>query len=231
MSISIHVLFWWCSPHSTAVCPLWTETETNTTQHQISRVIMGLEFSTNSLMLWMWTQQIRKEKVVNTVLARIWHETHTPAYVHWTECCFFHLHRSELRRCGGVFTWRPVGGCPPSSSVWGSQVVTSNQHYRLQPRKSNLTSQQCIGLLFKEPGAAAREGERENKHGIKETLFMNSPKLWKANSASWLAALRRHVDNEYGLAPSPSLHRPARWMLSYRCHRKWCHPTPLLHLQ
>ncbi|KAG7216051.1 hypothetical protein INR49_007803 [Caranx melampygus] len=27
--------------------------------------------------------------------------------------------RSELRRCGGAFTWRLIGGCPPSCSVKG----------------------------------------------------------------------------------------------------------------
>lgn len=78
-----------------------------------------------------------------------------------------------------------------------------------------------------------RKRERENKHCLKKkkTLFMNSPKTWKANTASWLVVVRRHVDNEDGLALSPSLHCPACWVLSYSCHGKRCHSTPHLLLQ
>ena len=141
---------------------------------------------------------------------------------------FLLIHRSQLRPGGAAFAWRLIGGDFPSCSE-----VTDCFYKPASPsaRPKECPDSTTVHRLYIEGAWSYRKRERENKHSFKKTLFMNSPKTWKANTASWLAVLRRHVDNEHGLALCPSLHCPPCWLLSYSCHGRWCHSTPRLLLQ
>ena len=97
------------------------------------------------------------------------------------ECCFLYLHRSEVRRCSVLWSmeavrWRPsvlFWGHRSSFQVEGPDFTTVHQ--------SSIQGARCWD----------REGERKINTGLKKkTLFMNSPKPWKADSVSWLAVLQ-----------------------------------------